>query len=84
MDYGILLTSIYHRNPLKGSKPLRTIAQKCLGIVGLAVDPTESGATFLCTSSIDSVIARLDMEGNQEGRVELGPGKFKIHYRNRL
>lgn len=52
-------------------KTLRPTAS--LGIVGLAVDPSETGAEFMVSGSIDSVLCRWSMDGVQEGRKELGP-----------
>lgn len=47
----------------------------CLGIVGLDVDPTETGATFLIASSLDSVLTRWSLDGKEEARKELGPAE---------
>jgi hypothetical protein len=47
----------------------------CLGIVGLDVDPTDTGATFLVASSLDSVLTRWSLDGKQEARKELGPAE---------
>ncbi|GEM09320.1 WD repeat protein 61 [Rhodotorula toruloides] len=61
-------------NPTQTSAPTRTIRPpKSLGIVGLDVDQAETGASFLVASSLDSVITRWSIEGESEGRVELGP-----------
>ncbi|CEQ39246.1 SPOSA6832_00748, partial [Sporobolomyces salmonicolor] len=55
--------------------PTQTIRPpKSLGIVGLDVDKSPEGASFLVSSSIDSVISRYSVDGKQEGRKELGPG----------
>lgn len=54
---------------------------KSLGIVGLDVDKAETGASFLVASSLDSVITRWSIEGESEGRVELGPGAFGPFFR---
>ncbi|BGP00872.1 WD repeat protein 61 [Rhodotorula toruloides] len=60
--------------PAQTSAPTRTIRPpKSLGIVGLDVDKAETGASFLVASSLDSVITRWSIEGESEGRVELGP-----------
>jgi len=48
---------------------------ECLGIVGLDVDPSEGGATFLVASSLDSVVTRWSLDGKQEARKELGPAE---------
>lgn len=59
--------------------PIRTIRPvPCLGIVGLAVDPSETGAAFLVANSLDSVVTRYSMDGELQGRKELGPGGFKV------
>lgn len=69
------LSPVTFRNPLSGAKPMRTLVPpKSLGIVGIDTDPSEEGAQFLVTSSLDSVISRFSMSGEAEGRKELGPG----------
>ncbi|KAK4701651.1 hypothetical protein P7C70_g4579, partial [Phenoliferia sp. Uapishka_3] len=63
-------------NPLSGATPMKTLRPAAsLGIVGLAVDPSEGGADFLVSGSIDSVLCRWSMDGVQEARKELGPSE---------
>jgi WD repeat-containing protein 61 len=62
---------------MRGGKPMRTLVPpKSLGIVGIDTDPSDEGAQFLVTSSLDSVISRYSMNGEAEGRKELGPGQL--------
>ncbi|KAK4051306.1 Ski complex subunit Rec14 [Microbotryomycetes sp. JL221] len=70
-------------NPINGSQPQVTIRPPTsLGIVSLDVDKNLQGADYLVTSSLDSVISRFDMQGQPQGRKELGPaggeGKVKV------
>lgn len=62
-------------DPTNGKRPLRTIRPANLGIVGLAVDPSSGGASFLVASSLDSVISRWSLEGELQGKIELGPAE---------
>ncbi|GAA5875290.1 hypothetical protein JCM8547_006890 [Rhodosporidiobolus lusitaniae] len=63
-------------DPTNPNTPTRTIRPpKSLGIVSLDIDKNEQGASFLVSSSLDSVISRWSLEGEQEGRKELGPAE---------
>lgn len=60
---------------MNGATPLKTMRPAAsLGIVGLDVDPSEDGASFIVANSLDSVVTRWSIDGKQEGRKELGPG----------
>ncbi|POY76022.1 hypothetical protein BMF94_0745 [Rhodotorula taiwanensis] len=61
-------------DPQTPTAPVRTIRpRKALGVVGLDFDKSEQGATFLVSSTLDSVITRWSVDGEEEGRKELGP-----------
>ncbi|GAA6041299.1 hypothetical protein JCM8097_001326 [Rhodosporidiobolus ruineniae] len=61
-------------DPSNPSLPTRTIRPpKSLGVVGLDVDKSDQGASFFVSSTLDSVINRWSIDGQQEGRKELGP-----------
>ncbi|GAA5952707.1 hypothetical protein JCM21900_000410 [Sporobolomyces salmonicolor] len=63
-------------NPAAPGMSTQTIRPpKSLGIVGLDVDKSPEGASFLVSSSIDSVISRYSVDGKHEGRKELGPAE---------
>ncbi|GAA5954424.1 hypothetical protein JCM8115_004585 [Rhodotorula mucilaginosa] len=59
-------------DPQTPSVPIRTIRpRKALGVVGLDFDKSEQGASFLVSSTLDSVITRWSLDGEEEGRKEL-------------
>ncbi|GAA5924605.1 WD40 repeat domain-containing protein [Sporobolomyces koalae] len=63
-------------NPASFATPVRTIRPpKSLGIVGLDLDKSPTGATYFVSNSIDSVISRYSLDGVQEGRKQLGPAE---------
>ncbi|GAA5885148.1 hypothetical protein JCM6882_007250 [Rhodosporidiobolus microsporus] len=63
-------------DPSAPAAPTSTIRpQKSLGIVDLDVDKAETGASFLVSSTLDSVISRWSLDGKQEGRKEFGPAQ---------
>ncbi|KAK4052127.1 Ski complex subunit Rec14 [Microbotryomycetes sp. JL201] len=67
-------------NPSNGSVPQTTIQPpSSLGIVSLDVDNRidNQQSEFIVTSSLDSVISRFSLQGEAEGRKELGPGKSR-------
>lgn len=65
------------RSPDSPSAPIKTIRpRKALGIVGLDFDKSEQGASFFVSSTLDSVISRWSVDGEQEGRKELAPGEY--------
>ncbi|BGP18991.1 hypothetical protein JCM10213_009300 [Rhodosporidiobolus nylandii] len=63
-------------NPSAAGTPTRTIrAPKSLGIVSVDVEKAETGASFFVSSSLDSVISRWSIDGEAQGRKELGPAE---------
>ncbi|KAM0787931.1 hypothetical protein ACM66B_006136 [Microbotryomycetes sp. NB124-2] len=65
-------------NPSNGSVPDTTIQPpSSLGIVSLDVDNRidSQESQFIVTSSLDSVISRFSMQGEPQGRKELGPAE---------
>jgi hypothetical protein len=65
------------RDPSNPALPTQTIVQpKTLGIVALDVDKSPTGASYMVSSTLDSVISRWSIDGEQQGRKELGPGAF--------
>lgn len=66
-------------DPTNGAIPIRTMRPVGLGLVGLSVDPSPTGATFLVVSSIDSVLTRWSFDGELEGTKTLGPGALAQH-----
>ncbi|GAA5884780.1 hypothetical protein JCM3774_003815 [Rhodotorula dairenensis] len=59
-------------DPQTPTAPVKTIRpRKALGVVGLDFDKSEQGAAFLVSSTLDSVITRWSLDGEEEGRKEL-------------
>ncbi|GAA5979770.1 hypothetical protein JCM10908_003038 [Rhodotorula pacifica] len=59
-------------DPQTPNAPIKTIRpRKALGVVGLEFDKSEQGASFLVSSTLDSVITRWSLDGEEEGRTEL-------------
>lgn len=63
------------RDPQAPAAPTRTLqSQKALGVVAVDVDKAETGASFLVSSTLDSVITRWSIDGAHETRKTFGPG----------
>lgn len=63
-------------NPASAATPARTVRPpKSLGIVGLDIDKSPEGASYLVSNSVDSVVSRYSLDGVQEGRKQLGPAE---------
>lgn len=74
----IFILACLCRDPQTPSVPIRTIRpRKALGVVGLDFDKSEQGASFLVSSTLDSVITRWSLDGEEEGRKELPAGALR-------
>ncbi|SCZ91935.1 BZ3500_MvSof-1268-A1-R1_Chr5-3g08230 [Microbotryum saponariae] len=66
-------------NPSNGAKPTTVIKPKqSLGIVGLDVERDSSrrrSSSYFITNTLDSVLTRWTLDGEQQARKELGPGQ---------
>ncbi|TNY20074.1 WD40-repeat-containing domain protein [Rhodotorula diobovata] len=61
-------------DPQAPAAPTRTLqSQKALGVVAVDVDKAETGASFLVSSTLDSVITRWSIDGAHETRKTFGP-----------
>ncbi|GAA5907371.1 hypothetical protein JCM8208_007167 [Rhodotorula glutinis] len=61
-------------NPEAPAAPTRTLrSPKALGVVAVDVDKHEQGASFLVSSTLDSVITRWSIDGEHEARKTFGP-----------